>query len=164
MRNSAYMNCLRQISGKIWGARSGRPQVLVFDTFKTISTSVSIQLPDQRNLTDRERRLIAPKPKVFNEDECRLLDGQFASFITKVADVKYAQSLGSTPIPEISPSVSSTTNAVPGSSIASGSSAVSTSGNSKQEILAMLGGHPDPFDSEMHNLISEHEGLSLIHI
>ena len=161
MRNSAYMNCLRQISGKIWGARSGRPQVLVFDTFKTISTSVAFQLPDQRNLTDRERRLIAPKPKIFSEDECRLLDGQVASFIKKVADVKYAQSLESTPIPEITPSGSSTTNAVSGSGIAPGSSAVSTSSNSKQEILAMLGGHPDPFDSEMRNLISEQEGVTI---
>ena len=76
------MNCTKQISGRIWEVREGRPEVLIFAIFKTISTSVAFQLPDKRNLTDREQRLIEPRPKVFNDDECKLLDGQFASFIT----------------------------------------------------------------------------------
>ena len=90
MHNSAYMSCIRQMSGKVWAARCSREQVLVFDIFRLIATSPNFKPPDVRNMTTREKRIVDAKPKVFTMEECQLLDGQFSSFITKIADVKLA--------------------------------------------------------------------------
>ena len=116
MKNSAYMSSIRQISGKIWAARADRKHVLVFDLFRLIATSPNFHSIDARNLTTREKRIIDAKPKVFSQEECQLLDGRFASFITKIADVRLAE-LENPSVSRPSRSTTSTTNATSGLSL-----------------------------------------------
>lgn len=155
MRNSIYMSCICQIAGKIWNARKSRPQVLVFDLLKTITDSVAFQIPDSKNLTNREKRLVEAKPKIFNEDECKLLDSRFTLFVTKIVDVRLIEKELSIPVLGSVQSTSSSTNATSGSSGAPSISVKSTLGNSNSPGINLMQMSSDAVDPEMDKLISE---------
>ena len=161
MRNSAYMSCIRQMSGKIWTARRGREQIVVFDLFRLIASSPNFKSPDPRNMTTREKRIIDAKPKVFTQEECQLLDGQFASFITKVADVKLAAFERTSLASNSAASTASSTNATSGSSNVTGSAVGSIANSTNGTGVNMIHGNPDTFDSEMNNLISDNQGVTI---
>lgn len=159
MRNGSYMSCLKQISGKIWAARKDKPQ----DLYNSITVSVAFQLPDRRNLTDRDWKIIEAKPKLFNEDECKLLDNEFASFIIKVADVKLGYTSVTPPTSILRQSERPNTGATSGSSSAFDTSVKSTSDGSETQNTGInrVYENPDNFDSEMGNLISENQGVCI---